>query len=150
MASEGGLHSQSAEFSGRRDAVAAGLDERKLDALLVAFSPNLRYLTGFTGSNGNLLITPGRAILFTDPRYTIQAANETDLPGTHRQGSAVCRRFRRNPPHEAAAHRVRARTHDVRSAREPQIEAADASGDGAGLGTGHGMDRRAADDQIDR
>jgi Xaa-Pro aminopeptidase len=78
MASEGGLHSQRAEFSGRRDAVAAALDERKLDALLVAFSPNLRYLTGFTGSSGNLLITPGRVILFTDPRYTIQAANETD------------------------------------------------------------------------
>ncbi len=66
-----------AEFEARRAAVAAGLPARKLDALLVAFSPNLRYLTGFTGSNGNLLITPQRAILFTDPRYTIQAANET-------------------------------------------------------------------------
>jgi Xaa-Pro aminopeptidase len=61
----------------RRDTVGAGLAERKFDALLVAFSPNLRYLTGFTGSNGNLLITPNRAILFTDPRYTAQAANET-------------------------------------------------------------------------
>ena len=69
--------SLSAEFSLRRDTVAAGLAGRKLDALLVAFSPNLRYLTGFTGSNGNLLITPDRAILFTDPRYTMQAANET-------------------------------------------------------------------------
>jgi Xaa-Pro aminopeptidase len=66
-----------AEFSMRRYTVAAGLADRKLDALLVAFSPNLRYLTGFTGSNGNLLITPNRAILFTDPRYTMQAANET-------------------------------------------------------------------------
>ena len=61
----------------RRDTVGAGLAERKFDALLVAFSPNLRYLTGFTGSHGNLLITPNRAILFTDPRYTMQAANET-------------------------------------------------------------------------
>lgn len=65
------------EFEQRRSVVAAGLEERKLDALLVAFSPNLRYLTGFTGSNGNLLITPERAILFTDPRYTIQAGQET-------------------------------------------------------------------------
>ncbi len=64
------------EFAARRAVVAAGLEERKLDALLVAFSPNLRYLTGFTCSNGNLLITPQRAILFTDPRYTIQASNE--------------------------------------------------------------------------
>jgi Xaa-Pro aminopeptidase len=65
------------EFVARRQAVAAGLAERKLDALLVAFSPNLRYLTGFTGSNGNLLLMPDRAILFTDPRYQIQAGQET-------------------------------------------------------------------------
>ena len=65
------------EFVGRRQAVAAGLAQRKLDALLVGFSPNLRYLTGFTGSNGNLLLLPDRAILFTDPRYTIQAGQET-------------------------------------------------------------------------
>lgn len=65
------------EFAGRRQAIAAELAERKLDALLVAFSPNLRYLTGFTGSNGNLLLLPDRAILFTDPRYQIQASQET-------------------------------------------------------------------------
>lgn len=65
------------EFAPRREAIATGLAARKLDAMLVAFSPNLRYLTGFTGSNGNLLLTEDRAILFTDPRYTIQAANET-------------------------------------------------------------------------
>src|ERR1017187_10311281 len=64
------------EFPERRRAVAAGLTERKLDAFLVAFSPNLRYLTGFTGSNGNLLVTRGESILFTDPRYTIQAQSE--------------------------------------------------------------------------
>jgi Xaa-Pro aminopeptidase len=64
-------------FAQRRDLVAAGLAERKLDALLVAFSPNLRYLSGFTGSNGVLLILPGQSILFTDPRYQIQAAQES-------------------------------------------------------------------------
>lgn len=65
------------EYRRRRDAVAAELEARTLDALLVAFGPNLRYLTGFTGSNGSLLLTEDRAILFTDPRYEIQAANET-------------------------------------------------------------------------
>jgi len=65
------------EYDARRQTVAAGLAERKLDALLVAFSPNLRYLSGFTGSNGNLLLTPRRSILFTDPRYRIQSALET-------------------------------------------------------------------------
>src|SRR4051794_26587514 len=65
------------EFEQRRRAVADGLHERKLDALLVSFSPNLRYLSGFTGSNGALLILPGKSTLFTDPRYTIQASQET-------------------------------------------------------------------------
>ena len=64
------------EFEPRREAVAGGLAARKLDALLVSFGPNLRYLTGFTGSNGSLLVLPGKSILFTDPRYTIQAGQE--------------------------------------------------------------------------
>ncbi len=64
------------EFAQRRATVASGLVDRKLDALLVAFSPNLRYLSGFTGSNGNLLVLPEKAILFTDPRYSIQAHQE--------------------------------------------------------------------------
>ncbi|MBZ5621173.1 MAG: aminopeptidase P family N-terminal domain-containing protein, partial [Acidobacteriia bacterium] len=65
------------EFEARRQTVAAGLPGRKLDALLVSFSPNLRYLSGFTGSNGSLLLLPGKSILFTDPRYQIQVAQET-------------------------------------------------------------------------
>jgi len=64
------------DFERRREAVGAGLAARKLDALLVSFSANLGYLSGFTGSNGILLVLPGRAILFTDPRYQIQAPQE--------------------------------------------------------------------------
>jgi Xaa-Pro aminopeptidase len=60
----------------RRERVARSLAERTLDGLLVSFSANLRYLTGFTGSNGALLILPDDAILFTDPRYQIQASQE--------------------------------------------------------------------------
>jgi Xaa-Pro aminopeptidase len=48
----------------------------KLDAFIVGFGPNIRYLTGFTGSNGLVVVLPGRAVLFTDPRYRIQAAQE--------------------------------------------------------------------------
>jgi Xaa-Pro aminopeptidase len=65
------------EFEQRRGTVAAGLAGRKLDGLLVSFGPNLRYLSGFTGSNGLLLLTPAKAILFTDPRYTLQAGQES-------------------------------------------------------------------------
>lgn len=46
---------------------------QKLDALLVTHLPNIRWLTGFTGSNAQLLITDRRALFFTDPRYDEQA-----------------------------------------------------------------------------
>jgi len=65
-------------YAARRAAVAAGLDERKLDAMLVSALPNVRYLTGFTGSNGMVLVHRGGAVLFTDPRYAIQASRECD------------------------------------------------------------------------
>src|ERR1035438_1006387 len=64
-------------YQQRRAAVAAALPARKLDCLLVAFSPNLRYLSGFTGSNGALLILAGQSVLFTDPRYRTQASQES-------------------------------------------------------------------------
>jgi Xaa-Pro aminopeptidase len=56
--------------------VASGLAARKLDALLVSNGPNLRYLSGFTGDNASLLLTPDNAILFTDPRFDLQARQE--------------------------------------------------------------------------
>ena len=64
------------EFAGRRKLVETGLVDRKIDALLVSSPANVRYLAGFTGSNGALLILPGGAIFFTDPRYAIQAGRE--------------------------------------------------------------------------
>lgn len=64
------------EFTRRRAAIPAGLEARKLDALLVDAPPNVRYLSGFTGDNGNLLVYAGGAILFTDPRFAIQAKQQ--------------------------------------------------------------------------
>jgi Xaa-Pro aminopeptidase len=56
--------------------LSAALAERKADALVVSGVPNIRYLTGFTGENAMLLVTPGTAILFTDPRFEIAAGRE--------------------------------------------------------------------------
>lgn len=47
-----------------------------LDAFVVTHLPNIFYLTGFSGSSGMVLVTRNGAILFTDPRYTIQAGQE--------------------------------------------------------------------------
>lgn len=55
-------------------------DELKIDALLVSALPNIRYLSGFTGDNAILLVTPDSTTLFTDPRFTIQAAEECNCP----------------------------------------------------------------------
>ena len=52
-------------------------EEEKLDALLVSSLPNVRYLTGFTGSSGMVLLTPESMTLLTDPRYGIQAREES-------------------------------------------------------------------------
>jgi Xaa-Pro aminopeptidase len=55
---------------------ALDLDKEKIDGFLVTGAANVRYLSGFTGSNGVILLLKGSAVFFTDPRYTIQAAQE--------------------------------------------------------------------------
>ena len=52
------------------------LTRAKLPGLLVTHLPDLRYLSGFTGSSAALALTSRRARLFTDGRYTAQAADE--------------------------------------------------------------------------
>ena len=47
-----------------------------LSGLLVTHLPDLRYLSGFTGSSAALAVTRRAARLFTDGRYTAQAAEE--------------------------------------------------------------------------
>ena len=49
------------------------LQNKKLDAILVSDGYNMRYLSGFTGATGYLLITKNSKTLFTDSRYTIAA-----------------------------------------------------------------------------
>jgi Xaa-Pro aminopeptidase len=68
----------SAEFGQRRDNLLPVLKEVRADAFAVTAMPNVRYLSGFTGSNGAILLTPDRALLITDPRYTVQAQAESD------------------------------------------------------------------------
>jgi Xaa-Pro aminopeptidase len=51
--------------------------ENGLDALLLSQPENLRYLSGFTGSSGWLLISGQNAILATDFRYVEQAKGES-------------------------------------------------------------------------
>jgi Xaa-Pro aminopeptidase len=52
------------------------LRERRLDALLVTDLVNVRYLTGFTGTNAAALVGPGRRVFLTDFRYLSQSAEQ--------------------------------------------------------------------------
>jgi Xaa-Pro aminopeptidase len=65
------------ETAERQQRIEQRIRELKLDAVLVSGLPNVRYLSGFTGSNGTMIVAAGTTVLFTDPRYTIQAAQET-------------------------------------------------------------------------
>jgi Xaa-Pro aminopeptidase len=61
----------------RRARLVAALGERGLDGAIITTLVNVRYLTGFTGSNGALLVPrEGTAVFFTDGRYRDQAAEE--------------------------------------------------------------------------
>jgi Xaa-Pro aminopeptidase len=52
---------------------AAALEAKGVDALLVTDRANVRYLTGFSGTNGQVLVTGSGAVFFTDPRYEARA-----------------------------------------------------------------------------
>ena len=60
----------------RLEALRASLAAEGFETLLVTSLPNIRYLTGFSGSSAVLLITSLRAVLVTDFRYEAQAPAE--------------------------------------------------------------------------
>jgi Xaa-Pro aminopeptidase len=64
---------------GRGERLEAVLSERELDRMLVTDLTNVRYLTGFTGTNGACVCGPdGLRVFFTDFRYTERAAAEVE------------------------------------------------------------------------
>lgn len=86
------------EYAVRRQQLLSLFPQHRIDTLLVTALPNIRYLAGFTGSNGALLLSESRAILFTDPRYQTQAPLESDCDVKVAKGSLlveVAKWFRR-------------------------------------------------------
>ncbi len=60
----------------RRERLAARFDPLAVDAVLVTKLPNVRYLTGFTGSSAMTLVAPAGSVFFTDGRYAEQSRHE--------------------------------------------------------------------------
>ena len=69
------------DVAARVGRLRAGLDAAGCDALLVTHLVNVRYLTGFTGSAGLLLVTGDDLLFVSDGRYRDQAAEQLDAAG---------------------------------------------------------------------
>ena len=68
-------------YAGRADRVRARLDSVGVDGLAITDLTNVRWLTGFTGSNGAVALLPDRLVLVTDGRYRDRAADELAAAG---------------------------------------------------------------------
>jgi Xaa-Pro aminopeptidase len=69
----------SLEVAGRCARVLQRFDQA--DALLITSLTNIRWLTGFTGSNGHVLLSKGDVVLVTDGRYGEQARAQLEEAG---------------------------------------------------------------------
>jgi Xaa-Pro aminopeptidase len=63
-------------FQARQKKLRQHLVNTRFDALLISHLPNIRYLCGFTGSAGLLLVEEAGSMFFTDSRYQTQAHEE--------------------------------------------------------------------------
>ena len=64
------------DFIARQQKLREHLATTRFDALLISHLPNIRYLCGFTGSAGFLLVERTGSIFFSDVRYDTQAHEE--------------------------------------------------------------------------
>lgn len=71
-------------FPSRIARLRAEMPGAEVDTMLVSAPANRRYLSGFSGSNGSLIITKTDAVLATDFRYVEQAASESPDFRIHR------------------------------------------------------------------
>lgn len=69
----------SAKSKSRLSKLRRQIKQEGFDSLLVTNFKNVTYLTGFTGDDSYLLVTPKTEILLSDPRYTTQL--EEECPG---------------------------------------------------------------------
>jgi Xaa-Pro aminopeptidase len=64
------------DFQSRQRKLREHLATTRFDGLLISHLPNIRYLCGFTGSAGMLLVEEVGSVFFTDVRYDTQAHEE--------------------------------------------------------------------------
>ena len=75
-------------MNSRLETLRAAMRGQALDAFLVTSATGRRYLSGFSGSAGALLVTPEQSFLITDFRYYEQAAQQAPAWTLHRAPAA--------------------------------------------------------------
>ena len=63
-------------MTSRLDALRARFESSEIDGILIGSDENRRYVSGFSGTAGNLIITADAAVLATDFRYIEQAGQQ--------------------------------------------------------------------------
>ena len=66
------------DYGARQKKLRSLLGQHRLDALLVTHLPNIRYVSGFTGSSAVVVFTKNQTIFFSDGRYIAQAKDEVE------------------------------------------------------------------------
>ena len=66
------------DYPGRIERLRAAAAEAGVDALYISNLSNVRYLCGFTGSSGSVLVAPAGAWFLTDGRYRTQAPEQVE------------------------------------------------------------------------
>ena len=84
------------KYNDRINKLRQALAVEKLDGMYITNLTNVRYLTGFTGSAGSLLILNDEQHFFTDGRYTSQCKDQIKDCKVHIVGSAHYRYIAKN------------------------------------------------------
>jgi Xaa-Pro aminopeptidase len=78
-------------YRARVERLAAGLAGHEVDALLITDLTNVRYLTGYTGSNGAVVVTPAGSVFLTDFRYLERVAPLREFIDVHQANQDLIR-----------------------------------------------------------
>jgi len=93
-------------FPARQERLRALMETHRIPLFLVTHRVNVRYLTGFTGSAGILLLGPRQGILWVDPRYALQAQEQAEGVEVIEEKKGILKGvaswFRKNGVREAA------------------------------------------------
>ncbi len=86
------------EYAGRAGRLRSRLGDHRVEALAVTGMTNVRWLTGFTGSNASVALLPDRLVLVTDGRYRDRATDELAAAGVEAE---IVVGFTHDAQHEA-------------------------------------------------